>query len=92
MTHGFDDTGHLLDKNGDEKDWWDRESVCVREIETHVCVITHKHTHIHTHTHTHIRTHIHIHTHIHTHTHTHTRAHTHAHTHTHTHIYTDSTT
>ena len=23
MTHGFDDTGHLLDKNGDEKDWWD---------------------------------------------------------------------
>jgi len=23
MTHGFDDTGHLLDLNGDEKDWWD---------------------------------------------------------------------
>ena len=23
MTHGFDDTGHLLDKNGDQKDWWD---------------------------------------------------------------------
>jgi len=26
MTHGFDDTGHLLDKNGDEKDWWDSKT------------------------------------------------------------------
>jgi predicted metalloendopeptidase len=23
MTHGFDDTGHLLDGNGDSSDWWD---------------------------------------------------------------------
>ncbi|KAJ1478691.1 hypothetical protein T484DRAFT_1904111, partial [Baffinella frigidus] len=23
MTHGFDDTGHLLDANGDQRDWWD---------------------------------------------------------------------
>ena len=26
MTHGFDDTGHLLDKNGDQKDWWDPQT------------------------------------------------------------------
>jgi len=26
MTHGFDDTGHLLDKNGDQKDWWDSKT------------------------------------------------------------------
>jgi predicted metalloendopeptidase len=26
MTHGFDDTGHKMDGNGDEKDWWDPET------------------------------------------------------------------
>lgn len=26
MTHGFDDTGHLLDGNGDQKDWWDPDT------------------------------------------------------------------
>jgi len=26
MTHGFDDTGHLLDRDGDEKDWWDADT------------------------------------------------------------------
>ena len=40
MTHGFDDTGHLLDKNGDEKDWWDSKTF--QEFDDRTACLTHQ--------------------------------------------------